>query len=412
MLSISKKLLFYLILCVFSIIRPVYSQNTFAFEGKKQREFLSFTKARGLIVVSTYINSKGPFNFILDTGVGLIIITDPKLKDSLNLNYLRKMEVAGLGEGRNIQAFVTSLLKIEIGSTFSENANAAIFDQDIFDLSNYAGMPIHGLIGYDFFRSFMVRINYQTGYLNIYTKEKSALIKRGYKIPITLEQGKPYINVLVDVGAKKKVPLKMLIDTGAGHPISLESSNGSAFLLPDKFISANLGVGLEGNIKGFIGRIDNFKIGRFEFKKPICSFPYYEDVGAKITSVKRNGSIGNQLLKRFDVIFDYQKNCMYLLPNALLHEPFEHDMSGIELFATGDNFKRYFINRIESQSPADELGLQKDDEILSINFKSTSLMTFDEILELFKSKDGRNLILESKRGDTFTRSVITLKRRI
>jgi hypothetical protein len=39
-------------------------------------------------------------------------------------------------------------------------------------------------------------------------------------------------------------------------------------------------------------------------------------------------------------------------------------------------------------------------------------MTFDEILELFKSKDGRNLILESKRGDTFTRSVITLKRRI
>ncbi len=190
------------------------------------------------------------------------------------------------------------------------------------------------------------------------------------------------------------------------------SINGSAFLLPDKFISANLGVGLGGNINGYIGRIDHLKLGKYEFEKPLCAFPYYEDVGSKVTSIKRNGSIGNQLLKRFEVIFDYKNNCIYLRPNAFINEAFEHDMSGIELYSTGENFKRYFINRIESQSPADDLGIQIGDELISVNFKPTNQMTFDEISELFKSKDGRNLILEIRRGEEFSKMVITLKRRI
>jgi hypothetical protein len=404
-----KKILLLFLLCLFTIIKPAFSQKTFVFKGKKQKELLTFTKARGLMILSTYINNKGPFNFILDTGVGLTIITDPKLKDSLDLKNLRKIKVTGLGEGKDIDAFVSSFIKIEIGSTIAESTSAAILDEDIFDLSNYAGMPIHGLIGYEFFSSFVVRINYQLDYLNIYNNAKPRIFKKGNKIPIIIEQNKPYVEVFVDVGKKKKIPVKMLIDTGAGHPISLESRNGSAFPLPDKFISANLGVGLGGNISGYIGRIENFKIGKFDVKNPICSFPYYEDVGAKAIT-KRSGSIGNQLLKRFQVIFDYQKSTMYLRPNANFRDPFEHDMSGIELFVTAD--KRYFINRIERQSPADEMGLKKDDEILSINFKPTNQMAIDEVTETLKSKDDRNLILEIRRIDEIFSVLITLKRRI
>nr|WP_271543308.1 aspartyl protease family protein [Pelobium sp.] len=400
-----------LILCT-ALIAPIFAQNTFHFKGKKQKELIKFTKARGLIVVSTYINNKGPYNFILDSGVGLIVITDPSLKDSLHLKYLRKFEIKGLGEGRDIDAFLTPFLKIEIGSTIAESAAAAVLDKDIFDLSTYAGMPIHGLIGYEFFQSFLIRIYYESGFLMLYKNEKSRLIRKGYRVPITIEQNKPYLNVLVDIGDKKKIPLKMIIDTGAGHPIALESNDGSSFPLPDKFIAANLGIGLGGNIGGFIGRIDNFKIGKFDLKNPICSFPYYEDVGSKVTSIIRNGSIGNQLLKRFEIIFDYERHCIYLKPNTSFSEPFEHDMSGIELYAAGDDFKRFFVNRIEPQSPADEFGLQKDDEILSINFKPASQMSFDEITDLLKSKEGRNLYIEVQRGKETLRGILTLQRRI
>lgn len=412
MLSTIKKISLCFMMCFYALIGPLFSQNTFTFKSKRQKEILDFTKARGLMVVTTYINGKGPFNFILDTGVGLMVITDPRLKDSLDLKYVRKIQIKGLGEGKDIDAFLSPFLNVEIGSAVAENTSAAILDEDIFDLSTYAGMPIHGLIGYDFFKSFIVRIYFEAGYLTIYKKEQSRLIRKGYRIPISIEQNKPYIQVFADVGEQKKIPLKMIIDTGAGHPISLESNNGSAFPLPNKFIVANLGIGLSGNIGGFIGRIDNFKIGRFDIASPVCSFPYYEDVGAKVTSVKRNGSIGNHLLKRFEIIFDYERSCIYLKPNAFFNTAFEHDMSGMELYASGSDFKRYFINRIEPQSPADEFGLQKNDEVLSINFRPVSMMSFDEITEMLKSKEGRNLYFEIQRGKENLRGIITLKRRI
>jgi C-terminal processing protease CtpA/Prc len=87
-------------------------------------------------------------------------------------------------------------------------------------------------------------------------------------------------------------------------------------------------------------------------------------------------------------------------------------MSGMELYASGSDFKRYFINRIEPQSPADEFGLQKNDEVLSINFRPVSMMSFDEITEMLKSKEGRNLYFEIQRGKENLRGIITLKRRI
>jgi hypothetical protein len=407
-----KKFCVFLLLCFLATIRPVLSQTTFVFKGNKTRALISFTKAKDLIIVTTFINHKGPFNFILDTGVGLILITDSTLKDSLNLPFIRKINIKGLGEGEDIEAYLTSNLKVEIGPTVAENASAAILENDIFNLSTYAGIPIHGLIGFDFFNSFIVKINYQSNFINISNKETPRLIKKGHKIPITIEQNKPYIIAYGDVKAKKKVPLKMVIDTGAGHPISLESSNGSAFLLPDKFVSANLGVGLGGKINGYIGRIESFRIGNFEIKNPICSFPLYNDVGAKVTTTHRSGSIGNELLKKFEVTFNYQKKYLFLKANSTFKEPFEHDMSGIELYATGADFKRYFINRIEKQSPAEEIGLQVDDELLKINFKPTHEMTFSEITEIFKSKDGRDLILEIKHEEKISIGVIKLRRRI
>ncbi len=407
-----RKTLLFLIICLCTLIEPLFSQTTYQFKGSRKREQITFTKARGLIVMSTYINQQGPFNFVLDSGVGIMIITDPKLKDSLNLQYLRKIEITGLGEGKEIDAYTTPFLNVQIGSAVAKSTSAAVLDNDVFNLSSYAGMPIHGLIGYDFFASFLVRIYFDAGYFTLYSNRESRLLRKGLKIPIEIEQNKPYVNVLADQGEYKKMPLKLIIDTGAGHPLSLESYENKAFPLNDKFMQANLGVGLAGNINGFIGRVDRIKIGRFDIKDPIASFPIYEDVAAKSLSVPRNGSIGNQLLKRFEIIFDYGNSCIYLKPNINFKEPFEHDMSGMELTSSEEDFTRYFVNRVEPHSPADEFGIQKNDEIISINFKKVSTMSMNEIIEILKSRDGRNLYLEIGRGEELIAGVFTLRRRI
>lgn len=396
----------------FFVVNYLFAQTEFEFSGNRSRALIPFTKARGLVVLPVKINGKGPFNFILDSGVGNMVITNPKLKDSLNLQYLRKIKLAGLGEGSDIDAFSSPFLNVKIAGVQAKSISAAVLDDDIFNLSSYAGIQVDGLIGYDFFKSFLVRIDFEDSILKVYKNQVTRLIKKGHKIPISIENNKPYIDVLVDAGAEKKIPLKMLLDSGSGNPLSLESYNNGNFPLPDKFVMANLGVGLSGIIRGFKGRVDRIKIGKFHLDKVVASYPYYEDIAAKITSVKRNGSIGNTLLKKFDVLFDYQNSCIYLRSSANFKEEFEFDMSGIELVAQGDNYNRYFVSRVERGSPADELGVQNGDELIGLNFNAVSKFTFEEVIKFLSSKDGRTIYIEFARDGKSFAGVMTLKKRI
>ncbi|MBK0383719.1 aspartyl protease family protein [Pedobacter sp. SD-b] len=412
MLSQVVKISILFLLGFCTLIEPVFSQDQFEFSGKRKRQQINFKAARGLVVVPMYINHKGPFNFILDTGVGITIITDPKLKDSLDLKYLRKMQLYGLGEDTSLSAYTTPFLDFKVGAAQAKSCAAAILDQDVLNLSGYAGMPIHGLLGYDFFKSFKVRINYQSRFLKIYKNNLSIFLRKGNRINLDIEENKPYVNVIADATEHKKIPLKMLIDTGSGNTLSLESYQKSPFPLPNKFVIANLGVGLGGNIRGFKGRLEKLKIGKFGLDSIIAAFPYYEDVAAKITSVERNGSIGNPFFKKFDVLFDYQNSCIYLKGNTTLKEPFEYDMSGLELVASGNKFDEFFVTRVEIGSPADEFGVKVGDQLLSINFNPAEKLSLDEICQIFSSKNDRSLYLEMARGQDIYRGILTLKRRI
>jgi S1-C subfamily serine protease len=199
---------------------------------------------------------------------------------------------------------------------------------------------------------------------------------------------------------------KLVIDLGAGHPLSLENR-----LPPKKCISANLGVGFNGPISGYISRINEIDIGKYDIKNLISSFPDDDSAKTKL-KMHRDGNLGIGLLKRFVVVFDYPGNAIYLRPGPHYNDPFEHDMSGLEYYAAGDDFKRIIISRVEPGSAGDRIGLEKDDEIVSINLKPIADMTIEQVDDIFKSQDDRNLLLEVYHDKRVDNVIITLKRRI
>jgi C-terminal processing protease CtpA/Prc len=127
---------------------------------------------------------------------------------------------------------------------------------------------------------------------------------------------------------------------------------------------------------------------------------------------KRDGNLGIGMLKKFIVVFNYAGNAIYLKPDPEFGEPFEHDMSGLEYYACGDDFKRIIISRVEPGSAGDEVGLEKDDEIVSINFKPIEKMTLEQVDDLFKSQNDRNLLLGIYHDKKLDQVILTLKRRI
>lgn len=404
--------IFIVLFAISAFTMPLLAQDGFMFEGKRKQEVLAFKKSRGLVVLPIYINGKGPFNFILDTGVGLLIITDSRLKDSLKLKHLRGIAIDGFGEKEKLVGYSTPFLTIKVGNAVYKGASGVILTTDVFDLSMYLGIPIHGLIGYDFFNSFIVKINYEANLLKIFTREKARLFKNGTKIPIVITDRKPFIEGSVETDQGKKLLLRLLVDTGNGNPLTLESFENKPFDLPNNFVQANLGVGLNGNISGVEGRVKKLTIAKFTFADLPSSFPYFEDVGSRVNPNNRNGSIGNPLLSRFCVVFDYQKRHIFLKPLNSLSKPFECDKSGMELIAAGENFDRYIVSRVEPQSAADEFGILAGDEILAINFKKVAAMSMGELIKLLSSDTGRTLFVELARGGEVIRGILKLKKRI
>ncbi len=396
-----------LLVCAALLNSAIVKAQHFDIAGGKKRVNVPFRLVRNMVVIKLKINNRGPYNFVLDTGVGVMLITDHTLIDSLNIPNKRIIKIAGLGDREQYEAIVAPHINVDIpGGLTSRNLSAAILQEDFFGLSDYAGVPIHGLIGHDFFNSLAVKVSFTDSTLVVTPPGKIRIFKRAEKVPLTIEANKPYIRTDVNVAQGKSKESKLLVDLGAGHALSLENVEQ----MPEPYISANLGVGLNGLIDGYMGRVNYINIGKYPLVNLITSFPS-DDASLK-TSVLRDGSIGMGILKRFDIIFDYQNNVMYLKPNLNFKEVSEHDMSGLSYHAAGKNFDRLIVEKVDAGSAAELMGIQPNDEILSINFKPVNRMSLQQVDDLLKSRDGRNILFEISRGKVTDRVVITLKRRI
>jgi C-terminal processing protease CtpA/Prc len=146
-------------------------------------------------------------------------------------------------------------------------------------------------------------------------------------------------------------------------------------------------------------------------KNMIAAFP---DSDTRSLTIKRDGNLGIGLLKKFDIIFDYPDSVIYLRPDADFKTRAEHDMSGLSYYSAGDDYSHIIINKVDPDSPADNIGIEEGDELVSINFKPVTKMSLQQIDNIFKSSDGHVLLLVIYRASDkqYYRLPITLKRRI
>ncbi|MCC8425025.1 aspartyl protease family protein [Mucilaginibacter sp. UR6-11] len=382
--------------------------QSFSLKNSGSTETIPFELVRNLIVIKLKINNQGPYNFVLDTGVGYMLITEPSLVDSIKIESKHTVTIHGFGEGGDFEAYITNPLKIDINGVTGNNVSAAIFKKDNLGLSAYAGKTIHGLIGYEFFSRLAVKINFSDSTLTVSDPLDMRYYKRGAKIPITIEDRKPYLNTKVTFANGTEKQSKLIIDLGAGHFISIENLENKN-TLQKKAISANLGVGINGLISGTLSRIKQVELGKYKVNDVIAAFP---DNDKNPKAIARDGNLGIGLLRKFDVIFDYPDNLLYLKPGAEYKKHDEHDMSGLTYYVFRDDFVHVIVDKIEPGSAGSEAGLQKNDEIVMINLNPAAEMSLQQIDDLFKSRNGRSFFLLIYRDKKYLPMHLTLKRRI
>lgn len=383
-------------------------------QGNTKFARIPFEMHANLIVVPVHINDSDTLHFILDTGVSSIIITNPNAVKKQRLKFTRKVQLTGAGEGESLTASVAIGNTIMLGKMRATFQNIVVLDQDVLRLSEYVGIPIDGIFGYEVFNNFVVTIDFVNKELTLVKPESYKYRSRfGDKYPIIIEDTKPYADVVALVDNGQELPIRVVIDTGAGHALLIDKHADNQIRLPEKVLRAQLGRGLNGVINGNLGRIDKIRFGKYELANVLASFPDSVSFGMKFARNERQGNIGCELLRRFTVTFNYAERYIVLKPvKRRLKETFEHDMSGIELRAQGQDFKDYVIDKVVEDSPAWLAGLQEGDEILFINNKSADDLIISEIYKLLQKGEGKEIALLVRRKGLIHFAKFQLKRMI
>lgn len=395
---------------------PDKDRYGFFIAGNRTWTRIPFQLHSNLIIVPVRINESDTLHFILDTGVSNTIITDPSAFRKQPLRLTRKIKLTGAGEGGNLTASVAIDNRLNMGGLKASHHNLVILDEDILKLSEYVGTPVHGIFGYDIFANFVVNVDFQRREITVMDPKKYHYKKRkGDRYPITIQDTKAYTDALAVFDGEKSLPLRVVLDTGAGHALLLDRSRSTAAMpLPVKSIRAQLGRGLNGVINGSMGRIQKIRFGRYELDNILASFPDSVSFGMKLVDMpERQGNVGCELLRRFNVTFNYPDRYIVMKPiKRLMREEFEHDMSGLELRAKGERFRNYYVDKIIEGSPADLAGLQEGDELLFINNNSANDLSISDIYKVLQKGEGKEVSMLVRRSGQIVIAHFALKRLI
>ncbi len=379
--------------------------------SRKKKVKVNFKQYNNLIVIPVQVNGLDTLNFVLDTGVGYTLITEPNVLTELDLDCLRQVMVAGSGSGEGLNGCITNVNSIRFQGIQANSHNVIVLEEDVLHLSSYAGVKIHGLIGYDLFSRFVVKINYTSKILTFYDPNRfvNRRRRRSEVFPISIEHMKPYIQAEAYVQEENSTPVKLILDIGAGHSLSLDTGTHPNIKVPDRSVDSQIGMTLSGAVKGALGRINKFKLGSFEMEKVITAFPDSLSLRHVKGFSDRHGNLGCGVLKRFHVIFDYPHERLILKPNRNFNDPFEFNTSGIELVANGPEYNDYEVGSVRKNSPADEVGIRKGDRILAVDYLMASETSLSRLFHQINKKAGQTSQLFIRRKDRFYVIEIKLK---
>lgn len=381
--------------------------------GNKSIE-VPFEYNNNFIIIHLIINNKLPLSFIFDSGAGQTILTKKEITDILGIRYDRSFQVLGSDLSKPLTAYLCRNVRLEMPTKIlAAQEDILVLDEDCFQFEEYIGMTIHGILSANAFSRYIFKINYDRNVITLYERENfnPKEFKGFKKFPVEITKEKPYFNTTLQMTPDSLVPVKLLLDTGAGMPLLIFSHTHALLVPPANAIASDIGMGLGGNIEGFIGRINGVALGEFNEQNVIT---YFQKIDTSIyvyteTATHRNGVIGNGMLQRFQVFFDYHAKEVWLKPSKNYKTAYTYDRSGMNIIAAGISMNNYIIQNVVPKSPAWEADIRKGDRIVRIGRNPAFLVSLSYILNKLKGKPGKKVKLVVDRDGKRLEKILILR---
>ncbi len=345
---------------------PPPPRADFAFARGKHESVLPFRFVNNHIYVDAKLN-KRTFSLLVDTGAANVIT--PTAMRALRLGSVGDAEVKGAGEFTERAAF-TRIAHVGLGDVRLKNQLFAVVALE--KLGDVEGAPFHGILGYELFKRFVVRIDYASRTLTLGDAAAWRADGAGVAVPFVFNGTVPEVE-----GEIGGVAATFDVDTGSRASVGLNSPFVQKHALRARFkpsIDAVTGWGLGGPTRGTLARVGRVRVGPLAVPNVVVDMSL-QRLGA-LTNTAPAGSIGSGLLQRFVVTFDYPRQRLYLSaqPGARVRDAY--DRSGLWINQGAGGFR---IDAVVPASPAARAGLREGDVIMAVDGRGAATLMLNDV---------------------------------
>ncbi|MFN5421892.1 MAG: aspartyl protease family protein [bacterium] len=328
----------------------------------------------GIVIVHAQVNNYGDsLNFILDTGSGGISL-DSSTVSKYNMPILPSDKtIKGIGGIRKVSFLYNASLQLP--GLRVENLNFHVNDYSI--LSEVYGLKIDGIIGYSFFSRYIVKLDYDSSLLHVYSQGQYTYPENGHML------SPMFTSIPIQ-------PVWFADNGNFSHRFYLDTGGGLNFLLSDRFVNDSAVLrrkrrgpfvtqaeGVGGRVNMRLTTVRSIRVGPYRFwKVPTLLF---DDQYNVLNYPFVGGLIGNDILRRFNLVINYAKQEIHIIPNTHFGDKFDYAYTGLSMYRIND---RIIVDDVVSGSPAAKAGFQAGDVIISVeNNMSNDLQRYKELTQ-------------------------------
>jgi Aspartyl protease/PDZ domain len=339
------------------------------FSGRAQEEFIEppskfitsipFIQLTGGIIImqAKLDNIADTLNFILDTGSSGISL------DSTTADYLKlqpspsNRTIRGIAGIRNVSFLYNRSLRLP-GLTI-DSLNFHINDYSI--LTTVYGERIDGIIGYAVLSRYIVKLDYDSARITFASPGTIRYPRAGYLLKPTIAQ---LVTQPMRVRDDRTINSRFLFDLGAGLCIlfSRDFIDDSSLLDKKRKRWQKEGEGLGGKIDMELTIVKEVKVGPYKFRN-VPAF-IFDDVYNVTSYPHMGGLLGNDIMRRFNVILNYPGGDIFITPNSHFTDLFDYSYTGLELYLVEG---KIIVGDVAAGSPAETAGLKEGDEVVAVN---------------------------------------------
>lgn len=359
---------------------------------------IPFTIKKNYIFIKVSVNGSDSLDVIFDTGAtSSVMVLNAATADKLGMSNGKAAKTAGAGgKAKNALKVPNNTIKIHN----VEFKKVLCYCIPLQHLEVEDGFKIDGIIGDILLTQYVVKINYDTKFIELYDKKEFVYNGTGIEVPIKVIPliHLSYLNGKIVLEDSTVLEGKYLIDTGASLSLVFCSPFANKYALKNKFkrliTSYSKGI-TDDEVKMDIGKLAQFSVEGITFANLPASIS--EATKGVLSWKNFAGILGNEVLCKYNITYDYKRKKTYWETNSNTGSPFVFNSAGFKPAYTDTSKSHIVVSELYENSPATAAGLKIGDEIIKINNQDAKQLGVLKIKEML-NQPGIALNIQIKRN--------------